>query len=189
MGQVPALAAFVACTVALGGALMLTGAGLGHARHPRPLRVALRAQAVLPSRLQGGVVVVMPGVELLVGASVVAAVLFAPLRALGPLTAESVLYAAFAANLSVARHRRPAAPCGCFATDAPLSWAAVLRAGLLAGGTVVTAALGGHVAALPATVRLLCLAGGLVVAMLGWLLPELTRTAASTDSRGPTRAG
>ncbi|MGC9671160.1 MauE/DoxX family redox-associated membrane protein [Planosporangium sp. 12N6] len=175
MGPVSAWVTYAVCSVALGGALLVTVAGVGHGRDPRVLRVALHAHAVLPVRVRGGVARVLPGIEVLVGASVLVAVLAVPVAAPGPLVAESALYAGFTAYLAVARRRRPGTPCGCFTGDAPAGRAVVVRAGGLAAGAVAAAVLSDHVAALPGTVRPLCLAGGFVTAMLAWLAPELTR--------------
>jgi hypothetical protein len=163
--------------VAAGGALLLTAAGLGHLRRRHLLRAALGAQRLLPRRLWRPVAAALGGAELLVGASVLAVLLTAPSAAVPPLAAQACGYGGLAAYLAVLRRRRPGAPCGCFGTDGPVTWLVVARAGLLAGGAAGAALLGAQVAAMPAVARLPCLAGGVVVAMAGWLLPVLARPA------------
>jgi hypothetical protein len=167
------LVAIAAGAVAVGGALLLTAAGLGHLRHRYALPAALHAQRVLPVRLRHPVATAVIGAELVVGASMLVAVLVAPSVIVAPLVAQALVYAAFTGYLGVVLRLRPAAPCGCFGTDEPVTWLVVVRAGLFGGGALGAALLGADVAAMPAAVRLLCLAGGFVVAMAGWLLPVL----------------
>jgi hypothetical protein len=170
---VSAVAATLTGAVALGGAFMLIVAGVGHLWHPHTMPAALRAQRLLPARLSGPVAAVTVAAELLIGGSVAALALAAPSAAVAPLAAQSALYAAFAAFLWVVRRRRPGAPCGCFRPAEPVTWLVVARAAVLAGATAGALVPGAGLAALPASLRLPCLAGGFVVAMAGWLLPAL----------------
>lgn len=175
VANVLAMGVAAAYAAATGGALLLTAAGLGHLRRRHLLRAVLGAQRLLPRRLWGPVTAVLGGAELLVGGSVLAVLLTAPSVADAPLAAQACGYGGFTAYLAVLRRRRPSAPCGCFGTDGPVTWVVVARAGLLAGGAAGAALLGAQVAAMPAAARLPCLAGGVVVAMAGWLLPVLAR--------------
>ncbi|MEU5696214.1 MauE/DoxX family redox-associated membrane protein [Actinosynnema sp. NPDC020468] len=77
----------------------------------------------------------------------------------------AVLYAGFAGYLVVLRRRSPGAPCGCFAGEGPVTRWLVGRALFFAVGAALE----------PATPWLIALTGGFVLAMAGWLLPELTR--------------
>jgi hypothetical protein len=158
---------------ALGGALLLTAAAVGHLRYPRRLPAALRAQRLLRRRLSGPVAGAVVGSELLAGVAVLGGTLAVPSGAAVPLAAQALLYMAFTGYLWVVRRLRPAAPCGCFGAE-PVTWLVVARSGLLAGVTVAAIAARAEIAALPAAFRPVCLAGGVVVAMAGWLLPAMT---------------
>lgn len=171
--------AIIAGAMAVGGALLLSAAGLGHLRHQHILRAVLRAQRLLPRRLCSCLLVAATGsAELLVGASVLAVLLAAPPAAVAPLVMQAAGYGVFTGYLWVLRRRRPGVPCGCFGAGGVVTWLVVVRAGVLAAGAAGAALLSADIAAMPVVGRLLCLAGGLVVAMVGWLLPVLADGAA-----------
>ncbi|MFC6087822.1 MauE/DoxX family redox-associated membrane protein [Saccharothrix lopnurensis] len=131
---------------AVGGALLLVFAALGHRRGRRALAALEVAVAVS--------VVVTP-------------------------YAVAALYAAFTVYLVRLRKKRPGAPCGCFRGEGPVTRVVVGRAVVFAVGA----------AAEPAVPPLIALSGGFVLAMAGYLLPELLRpvgTGSSTDGKpGP----
>lgn len=77
--------------------------------------------------------------------------------------AVAVLYAAFAVHLVRLRKRRPGAPCGCFRGEGPVTGWTIGRAVVFAVGA----------AAEPAAPPLIALSGGFVLAMAGYLLPEV----------------
>ncbi|MFD7659912.1 MauE/DoxX family redox-associated membrane protein [Actinosynnema sp. NPDC059797] len=115
---------------AVGGALLLVFAALGHLRGRRALAA----------------------LELVVAASVVVTPY-----------AVAVLYAAFAVHLVRLRKRRPGAPCGCFRGEGPVTGWTIGRAVVFAVGAAVE----------PAVPPLIALSGGFVLAMAGYLLPEV----------------
>ncbi len=77
--------------------------------------------------------------------------------------AVALLYGAFTIYLVNLRRRDPRASCGCFRGDGPVTWLVVGRAVFFAIGAAVE----------PGVPLPLALAGGFVLAMAGWLLPEL----------------
>lgn len=160
----------LAHATALAGALLLAAAGTGHVRHPAALRAALHAQRALPDRLTGPVVAFTGPVQLAVAAAVLTTVLLAPPSAPVPLLAQATVYLGFAAHLWRVNRLRPGAPCGCFGTGEPVGWPVVVRAVLLCAGSLVAALSPG-----PATgqARLLALFGGVLLAMLAWLVSAL----------------
>ncbi|QFZ21260.1 MauE/DoxX family redox-associated membrane protein [Saccharothrix syringae] len=87
--------------------------------------------------------------------------------------AVAALYAAFAVYLVRLKVRRPGAPCGCFRDAGPVTWATVGRAVVFAVGAAVE----------PAVPLPIALSGGFVLAMAGYLLPELA------GAFGGSRAG
>jgi len=176
-----------ALALAVAGALLLVAAGIGHLRHARALRTALRAQRLLPARLQGSIAVATIAAELVIGPAVPITSLTAPAVAGWPLAAQAALFAAFAAYLSVVRLRRPAAPCGCFGGGEPVTWLAVARAGLLAAGAAAALA-GPGLGALPPPDRLVCLAAGSMLAATLWLLPALATGHTAAPTTAPDRA-
>ncbi|GAA3030141.1 hypothetical protein Aglo01_36760 [Actinokineospora globicatena] len=95
----------------------------------------------------------LAGLEVAVAASV-----------FGTRYAVVVLYAAFTFYLVDRKRRRPGAPCGCFRAEGPITWLTVARAVFFAVGAAVEPEL-------PVAVAL---AGGFVLAMVWWLLPQLT---------------
>jgi hypothetical protein len=182
----------LAIAVAVGAALLLIAAGVGHLRHRPELRAALTAQALLPRRLRIAVEALIPAAELAIGLAVVASLMLpaagsvpligpaaATARAAslaGPaLIAQTVLYGGFAGYLWVVYRRRPTAPCGCFASGGRVTPLVIARALLFAAGSGAAAAVVTVEATGPAgaTVALVWLTGGFVTAMLGWLVPAL----------------
>jgi hypothetical protein len=184
--DVSAPVATVTGAFALGGALLLTAAGAGHLWHRRALPTALRAQRLLPAHLSVPVAIGAVAAEVSIGPSVLATAIGGPSASAVPLVAQAALYATFTAFLWMVLRRRPAAPCGCFGAAERVSRLVVTRAGLLAAATIGALVPGAQFAMLPMTSRLLCLAGGFVVAMAGWLLPVLTNLAGSQPT--PTAA-
>ncbi|GAA1296991.1 MauE/DoxX family redox-associated membrane protein [Saccharothrix xinjiangensis] len=131
---------------AVGGALLLVFAALGHLRGRRALAV----------------------LELVVAASVVVTP-----------HAVAVLYAAFAVHLARLKKRRPGAPCGCFRGEGPVTWWTVGRAVAFAVGA----------AAEPAAPPLIALSGGFVLAMVGYLLPQVADLRRRPSGAGGTTDG
>ncbi|SES41601.1 MauE/DoxX family redox-associated membrane protein [Actinokineospora terrae] len=74
------------------------------------------------------------------------------------------LYAAFTFYLVDRKRRHPGTPCGCFRGEGPVTWLVVIRAAFFAVGAALE----------PEVPVALALAGGFVLAMVWWLLPQLT---------------
>lgn len=139
-----------AAAVAVG--LVLLMAATGHLRDHRGTQAALAAHDVLPSWLRRVVAAVLPSTELVLGLTLLLAVLGPAV--LGPVTAvalplaaggAALLLAGFTAYLTlVLRRARGAAdvPCGCGLGTTPVSHWAVARAGVLLA-LAVAATLGG----------------------------------------------
>jgi hypothetical protein len=159
-------------SVALGGGLLLVVAGCRHASRPRTLRRALVAQRVLPAQWCGAAAWAVAVIEILVGGWALGALLFAVATATAAaLGAQATLYALFAGYLVMLRARRPGAPCGCLGADEPATWLTAGRAAVFAAGSGAAAGVSAAFTAAPAQWRLVCLAGGFVAAMAGWLVP------------------
>ncbi|WP_410570106.1 MauE/DoxX family redox-associated membrane protein [Amycolatopsis sp. cmx-4-61] len=157
------------------GAILLTAAGAVHAVRPREHRAVLRVHRLLPP----AVAAASTAAELLVGAAVLAVLLTAPAAAGVPVTAQAVLYCAFAGYTAVLRTRRAGVPCGCFGAGT-VSWAVVVRAVALAAGSAGCAVLG---APQPVPDRWSCAAAGVVLAMAHHLLPAWRGSGARKSPR------
>ncbi|GAA3015128.1 hypothetical protein GCM10010483_70060 [Actinokineospora diospyrosa] len=86
------------------------------------------------------------------------------------------LYAAFTFYLVDSKRRRPGAPCGCFRGEGPVTWLVVGRSAFFAVGAAVE----------PEVSTIVALAGGFVLAMVWWLLPQFTGVVG--QSSGQARA-
>ncbi|MCK2243819.1 MULTISPECIES: MauE/DoxX family redox-associated membrane protein [unclassified Crossiella] len=151
---------------ALGAALLLLVAGLGHLRERRLFLATLRAQRLLPARLHVPVSLLTPASELLAGALTVSTVLLPALPR--PLVLpQAALYLVFTGYLAILVRTRPGTPCGCFNARSPATWATVLRAVLAALATLVTT----FVPPAPGPWLLPVLAAGVLLALTAWLAP------------------
>lgn len=161
--------------IALAAALLLLASGVEQSRRPKWLRATLQAQAVLPPSVHALVVGTLGPVELLLGALMLVGWLAGLEQVLRVgLTAATVLCAAFASYLFLVLRRSPNAPCGCFGNDR-VSWWSIGRAALLA-----LACAGAALTELPDGRALVTLAA-VVVALMLWLLPQLTGLGAEPE--------
>ncbi len=158
--------------IALGGAMLLVAAAVGHLRRRRMFAAVLAAQRVLPRRWRRPVAAMTGPVELLVGAAAVAGWPVGGRVAVAGLTAVAAVFVAFGLYLVVVRVRTPAAPCGCFG-DGEITGAVVARAWFFAAAAAAAAVLGASVTASSPAARLWPLLPAAVIALMGWLIPEL----------------
>lgn len=171
--------------LALGGALLLVVASVGHLVHFDQLRAVVIGQQIVPYRahrmLAGGLVVV----ELVVGAGVLVAVLAVPAGARPALAAETAVYVVLLGYLVLLRAVRPGAPCGCFAGEGPVSGAALVRAGVFAaaaGTALLVASPAPGAGSVPLSVA--ATTAGAVIATVARIAPRL----AGTPGRSPARS-
>lgn len=189
----------ISASAALAVALVLLAAAAGHLRDARGTRAALAAHDVLPSGLQRAVVLLLPPVELLLGAGLLLALLGSSPLLTVVAGAATGLLAGFAAYLLVVLRRtrgRAEVPCGCGLGAAPVGWWAVLRALVLAG-LALTATLGGvpvwgslptDQAPLPAQL-LVVAAAGLTLAVVTAALPAARAVPAGLTTLQPVGGG
>ncbi len=154
------------------GAILLTVAGVTHAVRHREHRAVLRVHRLLPA----SVAAPAAGAEVVVGATMLAALLAAPAAAVLPAAAQAALYCVFAGYTAILRKRRPGVPCGCFGAER-VSWVVVSRAVVLAAGSAGCAVLG---APGPAPDRWACVAAGVVLAMANHLIPAWRRSGSAS---------
>ncbi len=174
-------ATHVVSAIALGGALLLVAAAIGHLRRRRMFAAVLAAQRVLPRRWRRPVAAATGPVELLVGAAAVAGWSAGGRIAVVALTAVAAVFLAFAVYLMVVRVRTPAAPCGCFGGGG-ITPAVIARAWFFAAAATAAAVLGASVPASSPAARSWPLLPAAVIALMGWLIPELLRSRGGSPS-------
>ncbi len=170
--------------IALGGALLLAAAAIGHLRGRRMFAAVLAAQRVLPRRWRRPVAAVTGPVELLVGTSAVAGWLVGGRVAVAALSAVTAVFATYGLYLVVVRVRTPAAPCGCFGGGGGITAAVIARAWLFGAAAAAAAVLGAPVTASSPAARLWPLLPAAVIALMGWLIPELLPSSLPRRDRG-----
>jgi hypothetical protein len=149
--------------------LVLVSAALGHARH-RTLAADLAAQALIPARLRGAVVLGAPIFEVMAGGLAVVAVwessMWTRLALVAPAVLGMGVYAAYSYALV---KLRPGAPCGCSANRMPANHGVTWRAASLAvlGLAAVFAPRAPDVSA-----QSTALVAGVAIAVLLWSLPS-----------------
>lgn len=189
----------ISASAALAVALVLLAAAAGHLRDARGTRAALAAHDVLPSGLQRAVVLLLPPVELLLGAGLLLALLGSSPLLTVVAGAATGLLVGFAAYLLVVLRRtrgRAEVPCGCGLGAAPVGWWAVLRALVLAalaltatlGGAPVWGSLPTDQAPLPAHLFVVA-AAGLTLAVVTAALPAARAVPAALTTLQPVGGG
>ncbi len=167
--------------IALGGALLLAAAAIGHLRGRRMFAAVLAAQRVLPREWRRPAAAVTGPVELLVGTSAVAGWLVGGRVAVAALSAVAAVFVTYGLYLVRVRVRTPAAPCGCFGGGGGITAAVIARAWLFGAAAAAAAVLG-----TPASpvARLWPLLPAAVIALMGWLIPELLPSSLPRRDRG-----
>ncbi len=186
--------------LALGGALLLLVAGVGHAVHPHRVRALLARQALLPPAVRAWVGRLLGVAEAGVAVGVLGVVLLVPAWAPAGYTVLAGGYALLAGYAELLRRRRPGAPCGCLPGGASTGLPVVARALIFAAAAAAAAAAATVAAATAAAVPDgaaaaaagagaairpgldLWLAAG-VTAAAGWLVPELVAGGTVITSR------
>ena len=159
--------AFLTAAVALSGVWLLLAAGIGHLRNRVWLRAVLSAQGTLPIRLRPLVVAALGPVEILLGLACLGLTILQQPGHKALLLVLAATYVAFGVATAVVVRRSPGAPCGCFSDQTPASWATVTRSAVLAVAAAVTAMTTTQATGL-------CLAAGAVVAVVLWVLPQVS---------------
>ncbi|MBW6439179.1 hypothetical protein KZ829_36185 [Actinoplanes hulinensis] len=158
----------IATATAVGGALLLLAAGVGHLRRRVHLAAVLAAQRMVPRWSYRPLAAVVAVVEVGAGAGAVAGWLTASWPLMIP---ASAVYAAFGVYTTVLRIRRPGTPCGCFDGDSAVSWSVVVRAWMFCGAVIVAASAPGADAAV--TDRMVVGCAATLVALISRLAPQL----------------
>ncbi|RUL91442.1 MauE/DoxX family redox-associated membrane protein [Verrucosispora sp. FIM060022] len=179
--------------VALGGAVLLFVAGVGHAARPHRVRALLARQALLPSVVRIWTGRLLGATEVGVAVVVLGVVLLVPHLSTVGYALLAVTYAVLAGYAEVLRRRRPGTPCGCLAGGRSTGLPVVIRALIFAAAATTAAATAAAVAGLVGTAA----EGGAVIrpglelwlaaavtAAAGWLVPELVSGGAVADSSG-----
>jgi hypothetical protein len=161
----------VSATVAIGGALLLLAASVGHMLYFTRLRAALIAQRVVPYRLHRTLAVGLVGVEFGVGSGACVTVLTVPYALSTAFLAEAGLYALFLGYLTFLRFGRGPVPCGCFGDDGSVRTPDLVRAGVFAVAAAATAVLATEPAVTLTSVPLI--GAALVVAVAARVLPAM----------------
>ncbi|MEV6691162.1 MauE/DoxX family redox-associated membrane protein [Micromonospora sp. NPDC051196] len=130
----------VVTVVALGGALLLLVAGVGHATHPQRVRSLLARQGLLPSVVRAWVGRLLGVTEVGVAVVVLGVVLLAPGWAPAGYALLAGGYALLAVYAELLRRRRPGAPCGCLAGGQSTGLPVVIRALIFAAAAAAAAA-------------------------------------------------
>lgn len=158
----------ITAAVAMGGALLLLAAGVGHLRRRGHLAAVLATQRLVPRWSRRPLAAVVAVTEIGAGAIAVAGWLAAYRLLLIPM---AVVYAAFGVYTIVLRLRRPGAPCGCFGDGGAVSWSVVARAWVFCGAAIVaTSALDADAATAD---RLVTGCAAVLVALITWVVPQL----------------
>ncbi len=156
-----------AFTLAMGAAVTLLAAGVGHALRPRTLVSALHAQRLWPARWRPAVAGATIAAEPLAGATVIVSGALGLSTVRAALVGQAALLAGLAGYQVLLRVRRPAAPCGCFGAGRPASWSGVAGTATLAAASAVAG--GGTTAPhWPVAWRLLAVAAGGVLVLGVW---------------------
>ncbi len=184
--------------VALGGALLLFVAGVGHVARPQRVRALLARQALLPSIVRIWTGRLLGATEVGVAVVVLGVVLLAPQWSTVGYALLAVTYAVLAGYAEVLRRRRPGTPCGCLAGGRSTGLPVVIRALIFAAAAAAAAAATAAVAASVSTAA----EGGAVIrpglelwlaatvtAAAGWLVPELVSGGAVADRSGTAPTG
>ncbi|MEU6024989.1 MauE/DoxX family redox-associated membrane protein [Micromonospora sp. NPDC047134] len=160
--------------VALGGALLLLVAGVGHAVHPQRVRALLARQALLPSVMQTWAGRLLGATEVGLALMVLGVVLLAPHLSAAGYALLAGTYLVLAGYAEVLRRRRPGTPCGCLAGARSTGLPVVIRALIFAAaaGSVAVAAAAPQAESVLRPGLEVWLAAG-VTATAGWLVPEL----------------
>ncbi|GAA0419859.1 hypothetical protein Aca07nite_12570 [Actinoplanes capillaceus] len=158
----------VATAIAVGGALLLLAAGVGHLRRRAHLAAVLAAQRMVPRWSHRPLAAVVAVAEVGAGAGAVAGWLTASWPLMIP---ASAVYAAFGVYTTVLRIRRPGTPCGCFDGDSAVSWSVVARAWMFCCAAIVAASALSADAATAGRMVIGCAA--ILVALITWLAPQL----------------
>ncbi|PMR58726.1 hypothetical protein C1A38_23285 [Verrucosispora sp. ts21] len=188
--------------VALGGALLLLVAGVGHVARPQRVRSLLARQALLPSVVRIWTGRLLGATEVGVAVVVLGVVLLVPQLSTVGYALLAVAYAVLAGYAEVLRRRRPGTPCGCLAGGRSTGLPVVIRA-LIFAAAAVAAAAAAAATAVAGSVGTAAVAGAVirpglelwlaaaVTAAAGWLVPELVSGGAVADSSGtpPPRPG
>ncbi|MBL6276947.1 hypothetical protein JMF97_12325 [Micromonospora fiedleri] len=182
--------------VALGGALLLFVAGVGHAARPQRVRALLARQALLPSVVRIWTGRLLGATEVGVAVVVLGVVLLVPQLSTVGYALLAVTYAVLAGYAEVLRRRRPGTPCGCLAGGRSTGLPVVIRALIFAAAATAAAAVVGSVGTAAeggAVIRpgLELWLAAAVTAAAGWLVPELVSGGAVADRSGtpPPRPG
>jgi hypothetical protein len=158
----------IAAAIAMGGALLLLAAGVGHLRRRGHLAAVLAAQRMVPRWSHRPLAAVVAVVEVAAGAAAVAGWLAGSWRWMIPMSA---VYAAFGVYTAILRIRRPGTPCGCFGGDSAVSWSVVARAWVFCCAAIVAvSALSADTATAD---RLVVGCAAILVALITWLAPQL----------------
>ncbi|MFD6753472.1 MauE/DoxX family redox-associated membrane protein [Micromonospora gifhornensis] len=184
--------------VALGGALLLLVAGVGHVARPQRVRSLLARQALLPSVVRVWTGRLLGATEVGVAVVVLGVVLLVPQLSTVGYALLAVAYAVLAGYAEALRRRRPGTPCGCLAGGRSTGLPVVIRALIFAAAAAAAAATAvagsvGTAAVAGAVIRpgLELWLAAAVTAAAGWLVPELVSGGAVADSSGtpPPRPG
>jgi hypothetical protein len=155
-----------AAAIAVGGALLLLAAGVGHLRRPAHFAAVLAAQRLVPRWSRRPLAVLVAVTEIGTGAVAVAGWLSGHWPLMIPVAA---VYVAFGVYTTVLRVRRPGAPCGCFGGGGAASWGVVARAWLFCAAAVAASALDADGATAD---RIVVGCAATLVAMVTWLAPQ-----------------
>lgn len=162
----------VVIAIAMGGGILLMLTGIGHTRRFGHLRATLISQALLPYRWHRPLAHMLVAAELVLGfAALVAVPASLDDQATIVFTAEAGLYLVLLAYAVVLRASRPAAPCGCFGGDGPVTLPALARTGVLALGSCAAAALTAFPITHTVTPLVLFALGAVVIAVVAYAAP------------------
>jgi hypothetical protein len=128
----------------------LVFSGISHARDRAGFRAVLGRQGIWPERTVGFVACAVIGFELGIGA-LGAIALAAKASVATPLLLSGLLYLAYGFYAANLMRTRPQAPCGCSSGDEPVNGWVVIRAVILAVGSLGAALLPDRLMDTPAT--------------------------------------
>lgn len=178
-------ATLVLAAAGLAGAMLLLAGGVHHLRDRRRFAAVLTVQRVVPRPLRRAVAAGTGTMETVVGASTIAAWLASPRLAVAAFTATGVVYACLGVYSAVVRYRAPTAPCGCLGGSGSTTRLVIGRAWILAVSAGAAAVLLSSGTTPDAPSRLWCVMPAVLIALTGWLVPELF----AALSRAPRPAG
>lgn len=166
-------ATFVAAAAGLAGAMLLLAGGVHHLHDRRRFAAVLTVQRVVPRPLRRPVAAGTGAMETVVGASAIAAWLASPRLAVAAFAATGAVYACLGVYSAVVRFRSPTAPCGCLGGSGSTTWLVIGRAWIFAVAAGVAAMVLASGTTPDAPSRLWCVMPAVLIALTGWLVPEL----------------